>query len=355
MIIAISRAFTLLYTLALLTMLTRVQLNLLGRRSYLSSVVSLASGTQQGTISLENYDDDNDEQAHGNDFETNRRYLTFSWWLLNRGWQDLRLKVEAAVREVFGHLSPRDSLSFHTFSELTLRVRKVIEGATPEERRRTKWLPYLLPPQDMEDYVIRESGVLDDSTVSLELSSPSPSTSAALRRLIDETSDLIESPAFTHVLTLLLDSGFSGLVDKKLSGTAFELPPAEGENTSPELKQLQSSKTVQLPKILSVLTRQAHAIGNGMPNEYLQDMEQVRDLEGFAAVVYSSNWENEIREESLMQSAVDVQRPNEEISLPSQTRGVSQGTLLSGDESVVVIESQGSFESAWERAVVEKK
>jgi peroxin-3 len=35
--LAVTRAFTLIYTLALLTLLTRIQLNLLGRRSYLSA------------------------------------------------------------------------------------------------------------------------------------------------------------------------------------------------------------------------------------------------------------------------------------------------------------------------------
>src|SRR5436305_9383736 len=69
MLAAITRAFTLIYTLALLTLLTRIQLNLLGRRSYLSSVVSLATGgVEQSTISLENHDDDNQDQAYGSDF-----------------------------------------------------------------------------------------------------------------------------------------------------------------------------------------------------------------------------------------------------------------------------------------------
>ena len=36
-------------------------------------------------ISLENHDDDNYDNAYGNDFETNRKYLPFSWWLLHRG------------------------------------------------------------------------------------------------------------------------------------------------------------------------------------------------------------------------------------------------------------------------------
>ena len=34
---------------------------------------------------MENRDDDNYDNMYGNDFETNRKYLTFSWWLLHRG------------------------------------------------------------------------------------------------------------------------------------------------------------------------------------------------------------------------------------------------------------------------------
>ncbi|KAK3302475.1 Peroxin-3 [Chaetomium strumarium] len=292
---SITRAYTLLYTLGLLTMLTRVQLNLLGRRSYLSSVVSLATGGAPGTISLENNDDDSPEQAYGTDFDVNRKYLTFSWWLLNRGWVDVMHRVEHAVRQVFGHLSPRDTLTLDTFSKLTCDVRSLVEG------NNSAWLPFLLPPPDMEEFVLRESGVLDsdpsgnptDATTPHTTAPSSPTSAASLRRLLDETSDLIESPAFSHVLTQLLDAGFSLLLDQKLVQGVLDTPAAAsldplGGST------LSSSRAVPLPKVLSVLARQAHAIGNGMPNEYLQAMESVRDLEGFAAVVYSSNWQAEI-------------------------------------------------------------
>ena len=133
---SITRAFTLVYTLSLLTLLTRIQLNLLGRRNYLSSVVSLASyPPQDPTISLENHDDDKVEQAHGHDFETNRKFLTFSWWLLHRGWRDVMAKVEAAVQDVFGPLSPRQDIQLDQLSALILDVRRKVEGDTPEERK----------------------------------------------------------------------------------------------------------------------------------------------------------------------------------------------------------------------------
>ncbi|KAB8349471.1 hypothetical protein FH972_023498 [Carpinus fangiana] len=339
-IASVVRAFTLIYTLALLTMLTRIQLNLLGRRNYLSSVVSLASPSPEGSqkISLENRDDDNMEQDYGSDFDTNRKYLTFSWWLLHKGWKDVKDRVDTAVKEVFGTLTPRDSLTFEKLSELTLSVRKHVEGATDDDRRERAWLEYLMPPKDAEEFVLKESGVLQSSpgATSPPLES-SPTITSSLRRLIDETSDLIDSPTFTHVLTLTLDAAFSLLVDDKIAVQAYKIgqqghpeplsvPDAasiletnpliasEGRITELTDEGHDSIKQTQckLATVLAVLTRQAHAIGSGalidtagiaMPgmaessfsesNEYLKAMEDVRDLEAFAAVVYSSNFEFE--------------------------------------------------------------
>ena len=339
---AVTRSFTLIYTLALLTMLTRIQLNLLGRRSYLSSVVALATGTQQATISLQNNDDDNSEQDYGSDFDTNRKYLTFSWWLLNKGWVRIMHRVESAVRTVFGSLSPRDLISFERFSELTMEVRKLVEGSTTEERRQTNWLTFLLPPVDQEQEVLRESGILEDNAAQGGASQP---TSAGLRRLLDETADLVESPSFAHVLTLILDAGFSLLVTKELSVEAFQIP-VSADFITPEIKDLQHTKVVQLPKVLSVLTRQAQVIGNGMPNAYLQEMERVRDLEAFAAVVYSSNWENEIRDDGLMESAIHV-KPEDVVASQEQSSSQGQSQI---EQSIVMVEPPKDLEGAWERA-----
>ncbi|CAN8096315.1 unnamed protein product [Discula destructiva] len=382
---SITRAFTLIYTLALLTMLTRVQLNLLGRRSYLSSVVSLATGSNSATISLENKDDDNSTEAYGDDFEVNRKYLTFSWWLLNKGWVDVMQRVEAAVRQVFGQTSPRDQVTFETFSNMTQEVRRRVEGGVPFSSpppptssstsmrpqqtggTSTQWLPFLLPTTDMEDYVLKESGIIDDSAASqthyADRGPSNPSSAASLRRLLDETSDLIESPTFTHVLTQILDAGLSVLLDRKLAEGPFDLPPSPTApaaatqtivDVSADVVRDRAEKKVLLPKCLSVLTRQAHSIGNGMPNEYLQAMESVQDLEGFAAVVYSSNWENEIREEGMVQPASSsgsghgsprAEATNTAGSSARQTAIPGPGE---GEESMVLVEpSQSSFESVW--------
>jgi len=117
--------------------------------------VSLAAPQEASNITLENNDDDNAEHAYGNDFETNRRYLSLSWWLLHRGCIDLADKVRAAVIDVFGQLNPREEITLGRLSELTLQVRKRVEGATEAERRyalsprgNTRWCnnSFLLSP-----------------------------------------------------------------------------------------------------------------------------------------------------------------------------------------------------------------
>lgn len=390
---SITRALTLLYTLSLLTLLTRIQLNLLGRRTYLSSVVALASpppDAQSSTISLENRDDDNYENVYGNDFETNRKYLTFSWWLLHRGSKQIMDRVMAAVKDVFGPVNIREDLSLERLGDLIMQVRKTIEGATEEERRSQKWLGYLLPPRSEESFVIRQSGQSeDDESPSPQNQSESDPMSASgsgedelinesLRRLLDETSDLIDSPTFGYVLTRLLDASFSHLVDYRLATEAFKQAPAGRESRVVEIEE----HKCKLAHVLPVFCKQAHVIsaGNGeletmegvaaqepLGNEYLAAIDQVSDLGAFAAVIYSSNFEYEV---SAQQQQAEVPgRPGNDTSTGSSSSPGEMGETLRAtaesmlNESDVLVLGHGQedasaqaqtvksdFENAWQRA-----
>jgi peroxin-3 len=341
---SIARALTLIYSLSLLTLLTRIQLNLLGRRTYLSSVVALASPpspAQASRISLENHDDDNYDNAYGNDFETNRKYLTFSWWLLHRGSRQIMARVIAAVKEVFAQVNIREDVSLESLSDLIMRVRKIVEGSTEEERRSTKWLEYLLPPAEDEVFVIRQSGTSEHSGSGdgndgysspeqsfIHAEDPSTLINASLRRLLDETADLIDSPTFSFVLTRVLDAAYSHLIDNRIAVEVFHVappaPPVEDiYQQQPRITEL-STATCKLAHILPAFCKQAHAIAVGsgeldatlagvaaqganglaLGNEYLAAVDKVPDLAAFAALVYSSNWEYE----PLEQQQVQLQR-----------------------------------------------
>ncbi|KIW47316.1 uncharacterized protein PV06_00026 [Exophiala oligosperma] len=366
-ITSITRAFTLIYSLSLLVVLTRIQLNLLGRLNYLLSVISLAQPPPPGSansISLEDHDDGGAGSGLGNDFETNRRYLTFSWYLLHRGYAQIMAKVRTAVEEVFGNISPNEGVSATRLSDLVLAVRRKVEGSSEQERYATRWLPYMLPPREEEEAVLIESGVItptpsspnqthDERQLGEDSSSGHIDTSSGpLRQLLDETADLIDSPIFTRIHTLLLGSMFSNLVDAHVIAQAFPQQSLHSPSTSlsgtqqPRIQELDSAVTVvpgeprvKLASLLAIITRQAHAIGNGNnpPNEYISTAEaEVKELEAFAALIYASNLDQSLEERQSAASSSD-----EGIKVSAGT-GVSEVGAEHVDEMI-----ESKLESAW--------
>ncbi|KAL7267094.1 peroxin [Rhizina undulata] len=275
---SITRSFTLLYTLALLTILIRVQLNLLGRKNYLSSVISHTERDDEPTFHIENRDDD----------EINREYLTFSWWLLHRGWRDIVAKVDLAVKQVFEPLTPRDTISFTKLRKLMEEVRKNVEGRDGE---RKNWLRYLLPPRDQEHAVLAIAGKTIGGDEKL---TPSP----ALRRLLDETTDFINGPGASEVVRKMLNAGFEFLLGTRLADQAFKANPSPPASITMS-KSFENSEhdeqpeemTTKFAAVLAEFSKQADAIGNRHLNSYLQVMEDQKEVEAFSALVFSSNFE----------------------------------------------------------------
>lgn len=122
---------------------------------------------------------------------------------------------------------------------------------------------------------------------------------------------------------------------------------------------------------LATFSRQAHSIGSssGNNNEYLSAMEGVRDLEAFAAVVYSSNFEAEAPE-AMMQDAAGLgaswenakhpKRDSTYVPLegPSTAGATSQPSvqLKARDVAEVVPEvGEAALEKAWGQATVDTK
>jgi len=195
--------------------------------------------------------------------------------------------VEVSVKQVFGPLNPRDDISMAQLRDLTMQIRKTVEGDED-----FSWLPFLLPPTGEEDMVLHEAGVLSPSefaTTGDQTPNSIFASSTALRRLLDETSDLIDSPPGRDVLTQLFDAGFTVLLEEKLAEQAFKVVAMPGpDGRFKEVIEVPEDATTKVANVLAVVTRQAHLIGNGIPNEYLKAMERVQDLTGFSAIIYSN-------------------------------------------------------------------
>lgn len=271
------------------------------------------SGELPAHLSSTDADADHEQETH-----INRMYLTFSWWLLNKGWQSLSLQIEAAVIKVFDTINPRADLSLAELSELIGQVQYLIDYPDATSTTSQDFLTTLLPPPELETYVVSQtvysgSGSAEDDGMPAVLEGP-------LRELLDETADFIESPNATEVIKRLVHTGLAvtvnkistmypqsdpgaGLVTSPPPSTTNLASPTTGEeapvSSSPVSSPTGSTAAaknlfmprVKLASLLANLTRQAAQIGQGTPfepNEYVLAMTQVGDLDAFSAVVYSN-------------------------------------------------------------------
>ena len=103
--------------MTVLSLFTHIQLNILGRSKYIQSVLQQAqedvikerfqdslsiSNLLWGGGSLENLEStDEVQEVESISEQTETKYFTLSWWMLNVGWKDVGERVRRGVEEVF--------------------------------------------------------------------------------------------------------------------------------------------------------------------------------------------------------------------------------------------------------------
>lgn len=114
---AFTRTLTTLYSMTLLSLFTHIQLSILGRHKYVQSVLQQARDEEMNAFVQDSFDltklisgGPSLEEYHGDDElqdvdpineETERKFLTLSWWILHVGWKDVGERVRRGVEEVF--------------------------------------------------------------------------------------------------------------------------------------------------------------------------------------------------------------------------------------------------------------
>lgn len=173
---------------------------------------------------------------------------------------------------------------------------------------------------------------------------------------------MIESPNFTRVLVLLNNECFDTLT-QQCKTDAFKTSPNVPETTPQSFTSVatvvpvagSSEPKTKLANVLAVMARQAHVIGNGTtpPNLYLAAMEQnVRELEAFAAVIYSSNFDFELLgPESKIGSLEKDTGSSDTVVVEKEDDGSFVEAF--GDSSIAHAGDDSAFETAWGKAVEE--
>lgn len=249
--IGLVRTLTLIYSLSLLVLLSRIQFNLLGRQAYVASILALAPESRTGSSSVQQIRLREDTGLE--DLELQRSFLSFSWWLIHRGWKTIMTRVHTAVEAVFQpyisfefsnySISPKDIITPDTLLHLLSQVRQQIDfhPSLPNPKPHT-FLASLLPPTAADELTVLAQDNLIPDTVSLDL-----------RRLLDETSDILESPASMTVLHTLIDRSVEEFV-----GVLHAETKASRDGV------------VRLANYLPVATKEAEKIAYGVPNRYFQ-------------------------------------------------------------------------------------
>ncbi|KAI8327964.1 Peroxin-3 [Chlamydoabsidia padenii] len=270
-----TRTLASIYSLTLVTLLTHVQLNLLGRFTYVWSVSVL--NKPEPTIRLQ-HEDDTKTGAGFLDPQTERMFLSASWWLLHRGWRKCAERVKEAVDDVVGKIPLKSILTYQGTEELIKKLRKRIEyeedGQTPFSFR-----SWMLPDTHEEELeFLRETGFSNAST-------PAAGT-VTLRQLLDETKDFIDSPDFITVFSSCLEEVYSIFDHNAFGKTLLPSPLDPSVQRIQEITtEMAPEKKMTLANLLPAISRQAHLVIAG--NEYLNGFTYLKELQAFSAMIYT--------------------------------------------------------------------
>ncbi|ORX48835.1 hypothetical protein DM01DRAFT_1326094 [Hesseltinella vesiculosa] len=271
-----SRTLVSLYSVTFLTLLTHVQLNLLGRFTYVWSVSVL--NKSEPTIRLQYGDDQQDNGFL--DAKTERMFLSVSWWLLHRGWRKCAERVQEAVQQEIKGLPLKSIITYEGAQDIVKNLRHRIEyeedGTTPYSFR--SWM--LPDSQDEELEFLRESGFSSQDI-------KEATAGVSLRQLLDETKDYLDSPDFVSVLSCCLEEVY-GIFNHNVFGKALLAGPLD-----PSVERIQEikddasagDKKMTLANLLPSISRQSHLIIAG--NEYLNGFAYIKELQAFSAMVYT--------------------------------------------------------------------
>ncbi|KAI9189773.1 peroxin [Blastocladiella emersonii ATCC 22665] len=263
-IVNLTRLITALYAVSMLTVLTRVQLNLIGRLMYLDSVVydpaspdSIATATalQPPPRFLPQH--------------TESVFLTFSYHLLHSGWRACAARVRVAVESVFGGVPLKKPLTRDDLDSMLAAVRARVEATTATDG--DALAPFdvagmMLPAEHDEAAVLRAGGI---AAADAAVADPT------LRRLLDEARDVLEAPHARDALTACFDAVFAQM-HAQLADLAF-----------PRITSADVRSDVPLAALLPHAKQLVHGVINGVPNEYIATLSRTDQLQQLSMVIYA--------------------------------------------------------------------
>ncbi|KAJ1722470.1 peroxin [Coemansia erecta] len=279
-----ARTLIAVYSESLLTMLVHVQLSMVGRSTYLDSVVGKYAGDEvalEGRLvsRLSSADEQN--------------FLMLAWWFINRGWRQLMALVLDATNHCIGHLPLKERVSHRELSGLFSSIHNRLR-----DNGLIQTLPSILLP-------------LGDANVGEYLAANRLEAEHVFTpvfvRLLDQIRDIIESTDFTYVLGCCVDRLTAQLLESlqesfpepvPAPAPCAPLPPTVEGEAAPNLEDVvrefehfsvAPESRVVIVQLLPRIAREGHQILNGVPNQYLENVSASREVQALSAAVYTAD------------------------------------------------------------------
>ncbi|GMG24092.1 unnamed protein product [Ambrosiozyma monospora] len=254
---SLTRFLTLVYCESLLIVFLHLQLNILSRKSYLKTAIQLASETRGIKLT----DNTKDKQENEKENFAEQAFLSFSWWLINRGWIDVRNKVEQTVEDTFGEITPRQELTIDEFAILISEVQLRMDRYTNENL-----VSLLVPEENLEFYLLQQTNDME---------------------FLSEFNDDFSN---TQELKVLLGELKGYLNDKQQVGGILNLLVTVGISKILDNFNLEKQQKVKLASYLMMVTKQSNSLlsDNSLDNDVLFTMNNLQELDDLSAGVYAN-------------------------------------------------------------------
>lgn len=293
---------TIIYTVSSLFMLTRLQLNMLARREYLETAITMdrekktAATTQSGIMSYlgswwtgnsaeDSTTPDNNPISMKSDkvtYTNEQAFLSLSWWLLNEGYKKYQTLAQKYVSEEFGPINPTDKLSVLEFNERLSAVFQAINRNLLVTGEDGVNLQGTLLPADPELYSVLQQSLDTEALLILQ------EDDIVLRRLIHETSQYIESTASTVVLERLMNRSYQYSMSR-IDDTIQSRTPKSGDSDVEE----KATATYQMA-LLSIVVKDTCRLllssspADGPGNDFLRTLDCTEEMNDLSSSVYSN-------------------------------------------------------------------
>lgn len=281
----LTRTLTLVYSISALLLLTRLQLNILARRSYLELAIAMAGGKVS------------EKHPHqvDDDYVTEQSYLSLSWWLLNVGWRRISDAVEPIVVHKFRTINAKTELTIKGFSDILLEVHAEFTA-----RHGSELHSFVFPTNydSLVETLLNTNPQLIDAL---------DATDSSFVHLVNETNALVGNEVFFSVYDKMVLSTLSTLTNSLLLNLDYDnylLYNAVSANDKIVEISEEAPKKFKLASLLAQLSVQSNILsdnnnvtaaevgddyaGDMTGNAYINSLTELDELDEFSASIYSN-------------------------------------------------------------------